>query len=314
MPFFSIVIPSYNRAKHISKAIESILNQTFSDFELIIIDDASTDNTFEIISSFKDHRIIYLKNNENIERCASRNKGINIAKGDYICFLDADDYHLPDHLETFHKELQDLSFPKAFLFCNAWDETESGLRSERLCPDFEKHNPFHYFLTYTVNPQRWCVRKSIFSEHKFDPEVTICEDMDTSLRILNAGFTVYQIKKRTTVYVSASDSFTHGDQNKWEKELFYLKKIFSKKELKTKLPLKSKQRLLSMCHFHLSVKANNNKTNKFFIHALKSLFLFPEGYNGKTNKILFVNCFYNLPIIGKLMASLVKLYKKTKSV
>ena len=208
----------------------------------------------------------------------------------------------------FPNKIKELSFPKAFLFTNAWDETESGLRSERFCPDFEKHNPFHYFLTYTVNPQRWCVHKSILMEHQFDPNVTICEDMDTSLRILNAGFPVYQIKKRTTVYVAASDSFTHGDDNKWEKEFFYLRKIFSRKELKNQLPSKAKSRLISMCYFHLSQKNFRLKKRfKTIYFAINSILLFPRGYNGKTNQILMVQCIYSIPIIGFIAKHMVNI-------
>ena len=96
---FSIILPTYNRAHRINRAIESILEQRYSDWELIIVDDASTDNTEEVIQPYlSDLRIRYLKNETNQERCVSRNIGIYTAKGDYICFLDSDDYHLPHHL------------------------------------------------------------------------------------------------------------------------------------------------------------------------------------------------------------------------
>jgi len=139
------------------------------------------------------------------------------------------------------------------------------------------------------------VHRSIFEKVQFDPEVTICEDMDTSLRIVNAGFPVFQLNDRTTVYVAAADSFTHGDTQKWEKELFYLKRIFAKKELKGKLPFFERNRLLSMCYFHLSNKHFTHH-NRFqsIVCAVKSFLLYPKGYNGKTNKILAVNFLYSL--------------------
>ena len=119
--------------------------------------------------------------------------------------------------------------------------------------------------------------------------------MDTSLRIVNSGFPVYQLNERTTVYVAASDSFTHGDSQKWEKELFYLKRIFAKKELKNKLPIKEKKRLLSMCYFHLSNKQFRLKNRWLTIkYAILSFLFYPKGYNGKTNKIVLVNCLYCL--------------------
>jgi len=312
--FFSIIIPTFNREHLIARSITSVLNQTYHDWECIIIDDASTDNTKEIVKQFQDPRIRYFKNKVNVERCVSRNIGIEHAKGKYICFLDSDDYHLPEHLETFYEtiQLQQITCrekyePVAFFFTNAWNESEDGQRSERVCPDFSITDPYSYFLRYTVNPQRWCVHRDVFKEVQFDPNVTICEDMDASLRITAAGYPIIQIPKRTTIYVAARDSFTHGDSAKSEKELFYLKRIFNKIELKKHLQKKEINRLLSMCHFHLAQKANLNKDNwNAFKHSILSFILFPKGYNGKTNKIVFVTILYNLPLIG----SFIKYVKK----
>jgi glycosyltransferase involved in cell wall biosynthesis len=309
-PFFSVIIPTYNRANSIAKAIASVLSQTFSDFELIIIDDASTDNTEQIVASYKDNRISYFKNSYNKERCITRNKGIEKATGKYICFLDSDDYHLPEHLQKLYQFIHSKKEPEALFFTNSWNEDEQGHRTERNCPDFEKYNSYSYFLHYTVNPQRWAVHRNVFSKIKFDPEVIICEDMDTSLRILAEGYSVHQLKERTTVYVAALDSFTISDVNKAEKELFYLKKIFAKKELKDRLPVSEKNRLLSMCYYHLAVKANDEKRkSNMYFYAVKSFVLCPEGYNGKTNKILLVICLYAIPVLGNLLRRFVNYFK-----
>ncbi len=312
-PFFSVIIPTYNRGHAIKHAVDSVLKQTFQDFEIIIIDDASTDHTKEVVSLIEDDRVHYILNQTNQERCRSRNIGISKAKGEYICFLDSDDYHLPEHLEKLYAFIQSKNEKEAFFFTNASDETEDGVRTERLCPkllvssastnvpdnqsltEALEVNLYTYFLRYTVNPQRWCVHRSIFEKVKFDPEVIICEDMDTSLRIVNIGYPVYQLNERSTVYVAASDSFTLGDSQKWEKELFYLKRIFAKKELKGKLPLFERNRLLSMCYFHLSCKNFALKYRfKTIRYSIQSFFLYPKGYNGKTKKILVVNLLYSI--------------------
>ena len=312
-PFFSIIIPTYNRERSIARAIESILCQTFIDFEIIIIDDASKDNTQTVISSFLDDRIIYSRNNENKERCISRNIGINSSRGQYICFLDSDDYHLPNHLEEIYGDIKKRNYPKAFFFTNAFNESADGDRTDRLCPDFESFDPFTYFLRYTVNPQRWAVHKDIFINNLFDPEITICEDMDTSLRIVSSAIPIFQIKKSTTVYVAALDSFTVSDQMKSEKELFYLRKIFLKKELKNNLPKVETNRLLSMCFFHLAIKALAEKNRlKFYTLALKSFIYYPKGYNGKTNKILLVNSIYRLPFIGFIVRKMINFKKNER--
>jgi glycosyltransferase involved in cell wall biosynthesis len=275
------------------------LDQEFDNWELIVVNDASTDQTKAILDQIQHPKIKVIHNESNLERCISRNLGIDSASGQFVCFLDSDDYHLPKHLKKLYTLIKSKDFQPAFYFSNAYDETESAIRSNRFCPEYTIDKPFYYFLNFTVNPQRWAVHHTIFEKVKFDPEVIICEDMDTSMRIAAANFPIYQLNERTTIYVAAMDSFTHGDSQKWEKELFYLKRIFSKLELKGKLPLFSKWRLLSMCYFHLAEKANllGQKKNALKF-ALKSIFLFPKGYNGQTFKPLIVIILYNLPLFG----------------
>lgn len=95
MPKISVVMPVYNGEKYLKEAIDSIQNQTFSDFELIIINDCSTDGTESIIMSYKDNRIVYIKNEKNLGVAKSLNKGFDIAKGEYIVRMDADDISFP---------------------------------------------------------------------------------------------------------------------------------------------------------------------------------------------------------------------------
>lgn len=96
----SIVMPSYNTSRFISKAIQSVLEQTYVNWELIIVDDCSNDNTDYIVSSYlSDGRIKYLKNSTNIGAAACRNKALREAKGKWIAFLDSDDLWLPEKLE-----------------------------------------------------------------------------------------------------------------------------------------------------------------------------------------------------------------------
>lgn len=93
---FSIIIPAYNVEKYIKKCLDSILNQTYKSFEVIIIDDASTDNTYNIISQYDDPRIKIIQNETNLRQGTARNKGMEIAEGEYIIFVDADDYYSSD--------------------------------------------------------------------------------------------------------------------------------------------------------------------------------------------------------------------------
>lgn len=97
MPRVSVIIPAYNAAKHIGQAVDSVLAQTYTDYEVIVVDDGSTDNTRDVLKPYED-RIRYIWQ-ENQERSAARNQGIGLAQGEYVAFLDADDLWLPQNLE-----------------------------------------------------------------------------------------------------------------------------------------------------------------------------------------------------------------------
>jgi len=100
MPLVSVIILTRNRPEYLVRAINSVLTQTFTDFEIIIIDDASTDDTPEVIKSFHDPRIISIRNNVNRGEAGSRNQGVNAAKGEFVSFLDDDDEWLPRKLDA----------------------------------------------------------------------------------------------------------------------------------------------------------------------------------------------------------------------
>ena len=96
----SVVIPNYNHARYLGRALQSVLDQTYTHWEAIVIDNHSTDNTDEVMTSFADPRITYSKIHNNGVIAASRNAGIRAAKGEWIAFLDSDDYWYPSRLET----------------------------------------------------------------------------------------------------------------------------------------------------------------------------------------------------------------------
>ncbi len=112
-PFFSIVIPTYNRAHLIDKTIKSILAQEFIDYEVIVIDDGSTDNTELVMNGFNDSRIVYIRK-QNGERGAARNYGRERARGSYVNFFDSDDLMYPHHLQVAFDFVLSNSNPEIF--------------------------------------------------------------------------------------------------------------------------------------------------------------------------------------------------------
>ncbi len=112
-PFFSIVIPTYNRAHLITRCVASLKSQIFTDFELVIVDDGSTDNTKELIEQIQDSSIRYFyQDNKGV--CAARNLGIAHSSGKYICFLDSDDDVTKDWLQLFYESITNKPFDLVF--------------------------------------------------------------------------------------------------------------------------------------------------------------------------------------------------------
>lgn len=136
MPTVSVIIPTYNRANTIIRAINSVLNQTFQDFQIIIIDDASNDNTEEVIKNFwgkssveTQRKIIYLKNELNRGANFSRNRGIKHAKTPFISFLDSDDEYTPYFLEKTVSILSSLPPQYSMVYCDRYEVIESADRN-----------------------------------------------------------------------------------------------------------------------------------------------------------------------------------------
>jgi glycosyltransferase involved in cell wall biosynthesis len=105
-PFFSVIIPTYNRAALLQEAMKSVLGQTFADFELIIVDDHSTDTTKDVVASCGDRRVRYLRNDRAGGGAGTRNSGIFRAEGEWIAFLDDDDVWLPRKLERLYGRIR----------------------------------------------------------------------------------------------------------------------------------------------------------------------------------------------------------------
>lgn len=116
-PLVTILMPVYNGEKYLREAINSILNQTFTDFEFLIINDGSQDNTENIILSYNDTRIRYIKNEENIKLIETLNKGIDLAKGKYIARMDADDISEPNRLEL---QVEYMEANEKVAVCGSW--------------------------------------------------------------------------------------------------------------------------------------------------------------------------------------------------
>lgn len=187
-PLVSIIMPTYNHAKFIGKAIESALNQTYQNFELVIIDNYSEDETEKIVASYEDNRIVYLKFRNNGIIAVSRNHGIKHSHGDYIAFLDSDDIWLPEKLGKGIRVLE--SSKNTGMVYTRFLTIEGSTISERVFPKKGKHENGHIFKSLYVRSFIACssviINKSIINQvGVFDTsrELIAVEDTDLWLRI-----------------------------------------------------------------------------------------------------------------------------------
>lgn len=179
-PLISVVIPTYNYAGFLSKAVESVLGQTYKNFEIIIVDDGSTDNTRSLIKKEWPVRYFY---QENKGVAAARNTGIEQSKGDYLVFLDADDWLQPDALEQnllVIKDRPDVAFVSGnYYFLCAETNVPKPVCVSITHDHYTRLLQCNYIgMHATVMFQRW-----ILNEFKFDEALKSCEDYDLYLNI-----------------------------------------------------------------------------------------------------------------------------------
>jgi len=183
----SIIVPTYNRAHLVTETIDSILAQTVKDFELIVVDNESTDNTEEVIKSYTDRRIRYFQHQNNGLVAVNRNYGISKANGEYIAFCDDDDLWMPEKLERQVK-LLDLNKELGLVYSDSYIMDENGdLERDTLFSNsrplrgnvFDKLFQSNCIPTLTV-----MIRREVLSKvGGFDPKYIIAQDYDLWLRI-----------------------------------------------------------------------------------------------------------------------------------
>jgi glycosyltransferase involved in cell wall biosynthesis len=212
-PEVSVVIPTFNRANELRNSIKSVLSQTFSDFELIIVDDASSDNTEEIITHFHDHRLRYIKLSNNVGGAEARNVGIREARGDYVAFQDSDDEWTCSKLEISIRELESKPECGAVFsdFTQIW-ETGSRTMPMWRSPFEQEHFYDSLLWNNVVDTPTLVVRKSILeSLDGFDASMPRYQDWELALRLAKVTRFTYITEPLILSYVTAG-SITYNKQ------------------------------------------------------------------------------------------------------
>lgn len=182
MPKISVIIPTYNRADLLKDAVDSVLAQTYQDFELLIIDDGSTDHTRELLASYETHVTYLFQGNRGVS--SARNLGIRSSTGEYIALLDSDDLWLPSKLE---QQVTVMEHDPNLQLCHT--EEIWIRRGVRVNPK-RKHQKYGgYIFPYclplcVISPSSVMIRRMLFDDIGcFDEELPACEDYDLWLRI-----------------------------------------------------------------------------------------------------------------------------------
>lgn len=203
----SIITPSYNAGKYIKTAINSVLRQSYTAWEMIIVDDGSTDDTSEIISAYKDERIIYHHLEKNSGVATAMNTALNLAQGQLIAFLDADDYWKENKLERQVRFMEENHY--GFTFSSYEIISENGNKIVRVP---KKQNYGQYMFNTVIGTSVTMLDRQIVGDFRM---VNIKKDLDsmTWARILKEGHIAYSIDESLACYRKVEGSISN---DKWK--------------------------------------------------------------------------------------------------
>lgn len=192
-----MIVPTFNRANLLKKCINSVLEQDFENWELLIIDDGSSDETATVVEQYTDERIHYIFQ-QKAERSQARNRGIALAKGEYICFIDDDDYILSDFLNRFHTAIKKASEPQIYRtgFYYAFADRQ---KKGRLFQPNQYQHPVDFALREMCGVWSLCIPKVFLANDRF-PDFPHWQDTHLILRLL-AKFPFQQLPTYDYVYV-----------------------------------------------------------------------------------------------------------------
>lgn len=300
-PFFSIVIPVYNRAHLIEPTIQSCLEQTFEDFELIIVDDGSKDDLKSVIEKINDPRIRYIWR-ENGGGSAARNTGIDAARGEYISFLDSDDLFLKDKLEKNH----------AYLSQNDCDCLYGQILVDRGVGKYWTKPPRgpkegEHLATYLMCDKGWvqtstlCVKTPLAQKIKYLETLSCGDDMDFAIRLYNDGAKFKMIEEPRAIYMDLPDPDRLSFVRDYDEIMEWTK------DLKNSIPKKA-------YHGHMGWRVAKTIVGKSYFKAL-GLYLnavLHGAYKPKMAAIIFLQIFLPKSLYRKVTDAVASLFSRKK--
>jgi glycosyltransferase involved in cell wall biosynthesis len=278
-PFFSVVVPTYNRANFLEKTLRSLLNQSFQNFEIIVVDDGSTDNTESHIQKIDDTRVRYYKK-QNGGVSSARNYGLQFAKGDFINFFDSDDIAYPNHLEEANKYIEGKPLAKIIMFDFEWGDAERKNVKEVIMRFGDPNKA----ILHSNYPSTNCVflHKDVFKELRFNESLSISEDWELWIKC-SVRYKFHLGRVKTSYFIDHGErsvrkfNFDHvANQTKLLLNSLRQDKLFYPKNRSVLKRIQA--HMFSYIAIHAAIKANKTQAISYF---LKSLWLDPKSLFSK---------------------------------
>jgi glycosyltransferase involved in cell wall biosynthesis len=260
-PLFSIIIPSYNRGHILPQAITSVLNQTYSNWELIIVDDGSTDNTSIVMNDFIDARINYIKK-ENGGVCSARNHGINFSSGEYVVFLDSDDFVSKDWLQHFYEKIDTDSNQDPDIICSGLERVNSKTNeSVFVKPTDHGKGAIGWAV---VIPGSYSVKKEfLIASGVFDEKITYGENTELFIRFRSKNPKLSYTNCFDLKYFPSEDGGSKNLINRIASNKIILEKHDGVLSTKTKFLF---NQVIGVSYLKLG---NKKEASKYFVRAIK---------------------------------------------
>ena len=262
----SVIIPTYNRKKYIKRAIDSVIRQSYKPFEIIVIDDGSTDGTYELIKKSYSSSQISIEKQINNGVSSARNKGVKLANGDWIAFLDSDDEWFENKLEL---QVREIKKSKTFMICHT---NEIWIRNGIRVNQMKKHQKYGGFIfekcldMCRISPSSVMIRRCIFDEiGLFDEDLIICEDYDLWLRISSKYPVLYLDSMLIKKFGGHEDQLSKNINGIEQFRIQSLEKILKNLPLKHSYFNAAKNMVLKKLRIYRSglIKRNKIKENAF---------------------------------------------------
>lgn len=227
-PKISVIMSVYNGMPYLKEAVKSILDQTYKNFEFVIVNDASIDETWKYLKTLRDKRIKLIKNSKNLGLALSLNKALKQSFGDYIARMDADDISLPQRLAT---QLKFMQKNPTVDICGTWtkliDENDNIIGKVHKAAKDKDIKKMNKYITGVVHPT-WLVKKKVFEKLKgYDSRFDMVEDFDFLLRA--EKFKMANIKKELLLWRSTTNRRSQKNIQEMYRKNFTVKWFYFKK-------------------------------------------------------------------------------------